>query len=149
MERFFVMKGGSVVRNDRTGPASAGTGASEPELNGAFLPGGRHSTGGPLVIQAPEDEAGAMDEDLEPLTREQLAAEVRKLRAGIRAHRDSTAHELCWHHPLLWQLRPSGRIRFRSSRNGRSSSAAVSIPRISLRELPDAPRTAEEFDPER
>jgi hypothetical protein len=25
---FFVMKGGSVVRNDRTGTASAGTGAS-------------------------------------------------------------------------------------------------------------------------
>ena len=35
-----------------------------------------------------------MDEDLEGMSREQLTAEVRKLRAGIRAHRDSTGHEL-------------------------------------------------------
>ena len=27
-------------------------------------------------------------------------------RAGIRAHRDSTGHELCWHHPALWSLLP-------------------------------------------
>jgi hypothetical protein len=47
-----------------------------------------------------------MDEDLEHFTREELLAEVRKLRAGIRAHRDSTGHELCWHHPELWSLLP-------------------------------------------
>ena len=47
-----------------------------------------------------------MDEDLDGLDREQLAAEVRRLRAGIRAHRDSTEHELCWHHPQLWGLLP-------------------------------------------
>jgi hypothetical protein len=47
-----------------------------------------------------------MDEDLASLTREQLIDEVRKLRQGIRAHRDSTGHELCWHHPLLWGLLP-------------------------------------------
>jgi hypothetical protein len=35
-----------------------------------------------------------------------LAAEVMRLRAGIRAHRDSTRHELCWHHPQLWNLLP-------------------------------------------
>ncbi len=40
-----------------------------------------------------------MDEDLEAMTREQLVAEARRLRAGIRAHRDSTGHALCWHHP--------------------------------------------------
>jgi hypothetical protein len=33
-------------------------------------------------------------------------AEVKKLREGIRAHRDSTKHELCWHHPQLWGLLP-------------------------------------------
>ena len=43
-----------------------------------------------------------MDEDLDQLTRDQLIAEVKKLRAGIRRHRDSTGHELCWHHPQLW-----------------------------------------------
>jgi hypothetical protein len=47
-----------------------------------------------------------MDEDLEAMSREQLVAEARRLRAGIRAHRDSTGHELCWHHPALWALLP-------------------------------------------
>lgn len=47
-----------------------------------------------------------MDDDLEPLSREQLVAEVKRLRAGIRAHRDSTGHDLCWHHPNLWGLLP-------------------------------------------
>lgn len=47
-----------------------------------------------------------MDEDLETLSREQLIVEARRLRAGIRAHRDSTGDELCWHHPALWGLLP-------------------------------------------
>jgi hypothetical protein len=51
-------------------------------------------------------EAAAMDTDLDTLTREQLIAEVKKLRNGIREHRDSTVHELCWHHPQLWGLLP-------------------------------------------
>lgn len=47
-----------------------------------------------------------MDEDLDALTREQLLAEAKRLRAAIRAHRDSTGHDLCWHHPDLWALLP-------------------------------------------
>ena len=47
-----------------------------------------------------------MDDDLEALDRNALIAEVRRLRAGIRAHRDSTGQELCWHHPQLWGLLP-------------------------------------------
>jgi hypothetical protein len=47
-----------------------------------------------------------MDNDLEHMSREQLADEVKKLRSGIRAHRDSKLHELCWHHPALWGLLP-------------------------------------------
>jgi hypothetical protein len=47
-----------------------------------------------------------MDQDLDSMSREQLAAEVKRLRAGIRAHRDSSLHELCWHHPDLWRLLP-------------------------------------------
>lgn len=47
-----------------------------------------------------------MDEDLQHQSREQLVAEVRRLRHGIRQHRDSSAHELCWHHPALWALLP-------------------------------------------
>ena len=47
-----------------------------------------------------------IDDDLDIFSREQLIAEVRRLRAGIRAHRDSTEHALCWHHPELWALLP-------------------------------------------
>jgi hypothetical protein len=47
-----------------------------------------------------------VDEDLEHMSREQLIGEAKKLRAGIRTHRDSTGHELCWHHPALWALLP-------------------------------------------
>ena len=46
------------------------------------------------------------DADLEALSRDELIDEVKKLRAGIREHRDSTGHELCWHHPRLWNLLP-------------------------------------------
>lgn len=91
-----------------------------------------------------------MDEDLEHLSPEQLVAEIKRLRAGIRQHRDSTKHELCWHHPQLWGLLPEkvapglavpewpqflrGCLKYRESLD---------------RQLPDAPRTGEEFDPDR
>ena len=47
-----------------------------------------------------------MDEDLDRLDATALRAEVRRLRAGIREHRDATGHALCWHHPGLWSLLP-------------------------------------------
>lgn len=47
-----------------------------------------------------------MDEDLDKFDREALIAEVKRLRAGIRVHRDSSGHDLCWHHPELWALLP-------------------------------------------
>jgi hypothetical protein len=47
-----------------------------------------------------------MDDDLDQMSREQLVAEVKRLRAGVREHRDSSGHELCWHHPKLWALLP-------------------------------------------
>ena len=88
-----------------------------------------------------------MDEDLERLTREELILEIKKLRAGIRAHRDSSKHELCWHHPQLWNLLPE-RI-----------TPQVAVPawpqflrgclhyRESLDiQLPNAPRVNEEYD---
>ena len=47
-----------------------------------------------------------LDQDLFSFSREELIEEIKKLRAGIRIHRDSTGHELCWHHPALWGLLP-------------------------------------------
>lgn len=47
-----------------------------------------------------------MDDDLKEMDRDALVAEVKKLRAGIRAHRDNSGHDLCWHHPQLWGLLP-------------------------------------------
>jgi hypothetical protein len=47
-----------------------------------------------------------LDEDLQQLGKEELIEEIKKLRNGIREHRDSSGHELCWHHPKLWNLLP-------------------------------------------
>jgi hypothetical protein len=88
-----------------------------------------------------------MNTDLEGMTREQLVSEIVKLRGGIRAHRDSTGHDLCWHHPDLWALLPEktdpqptvpawpefmrGCIKYRQSLD---------------EQIPRAPRTEESFD---
>lgn len=87
-----------------------------------------------------------MDTDLDNLTREELVAEVKKLRTAIREHRDSTGHDLCWHQPALWALLPE------------KASPQLAVPewpqfmrgcvryRQSLDEqLPDVPRTRNEF----
>lgn len=87
-----------------------------------------------------------MDEDLERMSREELIAEARRLRQGIRIHRDSTGQELCWHHPDLWALLPEptdplptvpewpqfmrGCVRYRQSLD---------------EQLPHAPRSAEPY----
>lgn len=47
-----------------------------------------------------------MDEDLTYMCVEELRAEVRKLRWGIRNHRDAAGHNLCWYVPELWNLLP-------------------------------------------
>ena len=47
-----------------------------------------------------------MDADVDRMTRAELMVEVKKLRRGIRRHRDSSRHDLCWHHPSLWGLLP-------------------------------------------
>ena len=47
-----------------------------------------------------------IDDDLDGMSREELIAEARALRSGIRRHRDSTGQGLCWHHPDLWGLLP-------------------------------------------
>ena len=88
-----------------------------------------------------------MDTDLDRMSREELVAEVKKLREGIRQHRDAQGHELCWYHPDLWGLLPEktdplprvpewpkfmeGCVRYRQSLDAQA---------------PNAPRTKESFD---
>ncbi len=82
-----------------------------------------------------------MDHDLEAMNRDELVVEVKKLRQGIRRHRDSTGHDLCWHHPDLWDLLPErtdpaiavppwpkfmrGCIRYRQSLEEQAATAPV------------------------
>jgi len=47
-----------------------------------------------------------LDDDLQRMNREKLIAEIRRLRQGVREHRDASGHDLCWHHPQLWGLLP-------------------------------------------
>ena len=88
-----------------------------------------------------------LDGDLGSRSRDDLLAEVKRLRAAIRAHRDASEHELCWHQPELWNLLPErvepqvrvpawpqflrGCVRYRQSLD---------------RQAPDAERTEGEFE---
>jgi hypothetical protein len=67
-----------------------------------------------------------MDEDLASMSREQLIDEVKKLRRGIRTHRDSTGQELSagiTRRCGAFCLR--GKTHSRSYRIGRNSSEGV------------------------
>ncbi len=87
-----------------------------------------------------------MDDDLKQMSREQLIAEIKKLRQGIREHRDSTGHELCWHHPNLWSLLPEKSDPLPSVPDWPQFMRGCIKYRQSLDEqLPNAPRTDEPF----
>jgi hypothetical protein len=88
-----------------------------------------------------------MDEDLAALDRDALIAEVKRLRAGIRSHRDSSGQELCWHHPQLWGLLPERTDPLPAVPEWPQFLRGCLAYRESLdRQLPDAPRTQDEFD---
>jgi hypothetical protein len=46
------------------------------------------------------------DADLDRMSHAALLVAARAMRHAIRVHRDSSGHELCWHHPDLWALLP-------------------------------------------
>ena len=90
----------------------------------------------------------ALDFDLDTMDREALLAEVRKLRAAIRLHRDSSGMELCWYQPQLWGVLPE------------TAEPDIAVPQwpqflrgcVRYRQIldeqrPGAPRTTEEYDP--
>jgi hypothetical protein len=86
-----------------------------------------------------------LDDDLEGMSRDQLMAEVRKLREAVRRHRDSSGHELCWHHPALWGLLPEHRDHLPAVPEWPQFLRGCVRYRESLdRQLPNAPRTREE-----
>jgi hypothetical protein len=88
-----------------------------------------------------------MDEDLNGLSREELVAEVKRLRAGIRQHRDSSGHELCWHHPQLWGLLPERTDPLPSVPTWPQFLRGCLKYRESLdRQLPTAPRVDESYE---
>ena len=83
-----------------------------------------------------------MDEDLDSMAREQLIGEVKRLRAGIRTHRDGNGHELCWHHPALWGLLPDTTDPLPTVPTWAEFLRGCVAYRESLdRQLPGAPRT--------
>lgn len=87
-----------------------------------------------------------MDEDLQNLTRDQLIAEVKRLRAGIRRHRDSSGHDLCWHHPELWELLPEPVSReIAVPPWPKFMAGCVAYRRALDKELPDAPEDDAEY----
>ena len=88
-----------------------------------------------------------MDDDLADLSREQLVEEVRKLRRGIREHRERTGQELCWHHPALWGLLPERQDPLPTVPDWPQFLRGCIRYRQSLDEqLPEAPRSAQEYD---
>ena len=87
-----------------------------------------------------------IDDDLDALSREQLISEIKRLRAGIRCHRDSSGHDLCWHHPALWGLLPENTDPLPTVPDWPQFLRGCLRYRESLdRQLPGAPRTSEEF----
>ncbi len=90
--------------------------------------------------------------DLDGMEHAELLAVARAMRVAIRAHRDASGHDLCWHHPDMWALLPDtptggsagrpevpdwpqflrGCIRYRQALDA---------------ELADAPRIDREFEP--
>ena len=87
-----------------------------------------------------------MDADLDSMSREQLIAEARKLRNGIRKHRDATGQELCWHHPGLWGLLPEATDPVPAVPQWPQFMAGCIRYRASLdTQAPAAPRTAESY----
>jgi hypothetical protein len=87
-----------------------------------------------------------LDDDLGSLDREALLAEVKRLRAAIREHRDSVGQELCWHHPKLWGLLPEKTDPLPSVPAWPQFLRGCIQYRESLdRQLPATPRTTDEF----
>lgn len=124
--------------------AGAGVAGACPDMSRVQRGGAGMTMGRPESTITP---GGVVDEDLDRMSPGELVAEAKRLRNGIRQHRDSSGQGLCWHHPKLWGLLPersdplptvpewpvflSGCVRYRQSLD---------------EQLPHAPRSREEFE---
>jgi hypothetical protein len=89
----------------------------------------------------------ATDDELPSLSHQELVDEVLRLRKGIRRHRDSTGHDLCWHHPDLWGLLPESTDPMPTVPDWPQFMRGCIHYRQSLdAQLPTAPRTHKEFE---
>ncbi len=76
-----------------------------------------------------------------------LLAVARQMRAAIRAHRDASGHDLCWHHPDLWGLLPDPPKGGQVVPDWPEFLRGCILYRASLdRELGEAPRTGGEYE---
>ena len=90
---------------------------------------------------------GDPDRDLHAMDREALLATALAMRGAIRAHRDASGHDLCWHHPAMWALLPDPPRRERVVPEWPQFMRGCVAYRASLdRELPTAPRSGEAFE---
>jgi hypothetical protein len=86
-----------------------------------------------------------LPQDLDRMSREASIAEAKKLRSGIRTHRDLTGQEFCWHHPALWGLLPETRGPLPTVPHWPEFLRDCLRYRQSLdQQLPEAPRSPEE-----
>jgi hypothetical protein len=99
-----------------------------------------------MTIESRSACGNSLDEDVERMSREQLVAEVRRLRQGIRRHRDGTGHELCWHHPALWGLLPDTTDPLPTVPDWpRFLEGCIRYRRSLDEQAPNAPRSSESF----
>jgi hypothetical protein len=100
-----------------------------------------------LAEAPPEPTAGDPDADLDALSQAALLAQARRMRAAIRAHRDASGHDLCWHQPDLWTLLPDPPKGGQAVPDWPQFLRGCILYRASLdRQLGAAPRTEGEFE---
>lgn len=91
---------------------------------------------------------GDPDSDLAGMSHAELLAAAKAMRMAIRAHRDSTGHDLCWHHPDMWSLLPDeARSDFTVPEWPQFMRGCIRYRQSLDEQLAAAPRTDREFKP--
>lgn len=87
-----------------------------------------------------------LDSDLDEMSKAELLTAARRMRAQIRIHRDTSMHDLCWHHPNLWAQLPDSPPGGMIVPDWPQFMRGCTRYRQSLdRQQPDAPRSSSAF----